>query len=120
MALAFHARALWADDTGLGDRPNFGGITLAHNVESRDEVDQQLEQQAGLAAESWKPATEGEWGGFSGYFSDPAGHRWGGARTPLFRLSAVRHQGMRGRADARPIAWAGRAFPRFLWLDGRP
>ncbi len=58
------------------EKRKFSGITLAHNTETRDEVDQLLEcaKQAGAKIE--KKAQEVFWGGYSGYFSDPDGHIW--------------------------------------------
>lgn len=60
-------------DTPVG-RPGFGGVTLAHNVRTRDEVDAAL----ALAARATilKPACEAGWGGYSGYFADLDGHPW--------------------------------------------
>ena len=58
------------------DRPKFSGITLAHNVRTREEVDQLLSsaQEAGGKIEKRGQATH--WGGYSGYFSDPDGYLW--------------------------------------------
>lgn len=54
----------------------FSGITLAHNVRTRAEVDQVLEQARSAGAKIEKPAAETFWGGYAGYFSDPDGHLW--------------------------------------------
>ncbi|WP_321382670.1 VOC family protein [uncultured Enterococcus sp.] len=55
----------------------FGGITLAINMKSVDEVNQffaLVEQQGGkIVKPPAKPAT---WDGYSGYFSDPDGYYW--------------------------------------------
>lgn len=69
-----------AEDVGgafVGKRSaKFSGITLAHNVREKEEVDQVLDlaKQAGGKIE--KPAQETFWGGYAGYFSDPDGHLW--------------------------------------------
>jgi catechol 2,3-dioxygenase-like lactoylglutathione lyase family enzyme len=57
-------------------RSKFSGITLAHNVRTKKEVDAllQLAQKAGAKIE--KPAQGTDWGGYSGYFSDPDGYLW--------------------------------------------
>jgi catechol 2,3-dioxygenase-like lactoylglutathione lyase family enzyme len=63
-------------DEFLVERSKFTGITLAHNVRHREDVDRILNraQQAGAKIE--KPAQDTEWGGYSGYFSDPDGYLW--------------------------------------------
>ena len=71
---------------GLTDRPGFGGITLAHNVETRAEVDAVLEHAARTGGRILRPATVKDWGGYSGYFADPDGHPWEVAWNPLFPL----------------------------------
>ncbi|MEP7330970.1 MAG: VOC family protein [Terracoccus sp.] len=68
-----------ADDVGPGwnePRSKFPGITLAHNVRVREEVDQVLSQAEAAGAHVTKPAGETEWGGYSGYFTDPDGYVW--------------------------------------------
>jgi catechol 2,3-dioxygenase-like lactoylglutathione lyase family enzyme len=63
-------------DASARAKPKFAGITLAHNVARKEDVDRLLlaAQRAGAKIE--KPASETEWGGYSGYFSDPDGHLW--------------------------------------------
>jgi uncharacterized glyoxalase superfamily protein PhnB len=63
-------------DRFVGERSKFPGITLAHNVRSRREVDQLLAQARAAGAAIEKPAQDTEWGGYSGYFSDPDGYLW--------------------------------------------
>lgn len=58
------------------ERTRFSGITLAHNVRSREEVDTVLKQAAAAGANIEKPAQETFWGGYAGYFSDPDGYLW--------------------------------------------
>jgi catechol 2,3-dioxygenase-like lactoylglutathione lyase family enzyme len=57
-------------------RSKFPGITLANNVRSRDEVDRVLETAEAAGARIERPAHDTEWGGYSGYFSDPDGYLW--------------------------------------------
>lgn len=56
-------------------------ITLAHNVATPEQVDAVLDraQSAGAAAEA---GTQRDWGGYSGYFTDPDGFRWEIAVNP--------------------------------------
>lgn len=58
------------------ERSKFAGITLAHNVRTRNEVDEVLltAERAGGRVE--KLAQDTDWGGYSGYFSDPDGYLW--------------------------------------------
>jgi hypothetical protein len=57
-------------------------ITLAHNVRTRDEVDEALEVARKAGAEPVHAAQERDWGGYTGYFADPDGFRWEIAVNP--------------------------------------
>ncbi|MEV7968087.1 VOC family protein [Sphaerisporangium sp. NPDC088356] len=68
-----------AEDVGPGwdmPRSRFTGITLAHNVREKHQVDEVLALAASAGAEIVKPAVDASWGGYSGYFSDPDGYLW--------------------------------------------
>ncbi|MDC5851789.1 VOC family protein [Vibrio europaeus] len=54
----------------------FGGVTLAHNTRSKQEVDDVLALAVSAGAKLEKPAQDVFWGGYSGYFSDPDGYLW--------------------------------------------
>lgn len=56
-------------------------LTLAYNVASPDEVNTVLAQARAAGAEV-HDGVERIWGGFSGYFADPAGFRWEVAYNP--------------------------------------
>jgi uncharacterized protein len=58
------------------ERAKFSGITLAHNVRTKEEVDQILKRAEAAGAKIEKPAQDTAWGGYSGYFSDPDGYVW--------------------------------------------
>jgi catechol 2,3-dioxygenase-like lactoylglutathione lyase family enzyme len=60
----------------LVERSKFTGITLAHNVRQRVDVDRILKLAAEAGAKIEKPAQNTSWGGYSGYFSDPDGYLW--------------------------------------------
>jgi uncharacterized glyoxalase superfamily protein PhnB len=76
-----------AEDAGLPtNRGPFGGITLAHNVHSKEEADKVIAQAAAAGAQILKPAADTFWGGYSGYFSDPDGHPWEVAWNPFLLL----------------------------------
>ena len=77
--LALYPFESLAEDVGeafKGPRSKFPGITIAHNVRTRAEVDavMALAERAGARIE--KPAQQVFWGGYSGYFSDPDGYLW--------------------------------------------
>lgn len=75
-----------AKDACLPSIPNnggFRGITLAHNVEAKEDVKKLLEEAKAAGAKILKEAQEPEWGGLSGYFADPDGHAWEVAYPPL-------------------------------------
>lgn len=77
--VALYPYAKLAEDVGPGwdvPRARFSGITLAHNVREREQVDEVLAQAAAAGAEIVKPAAETFWGGYSGYFADPDGYLW--------------------------------------------
>lgn len=62
----------------------FRGVTLAHNVATKEEVHALLAQAEAMGAKIQKPAQDTDWGGFSGYFSDLDGHLWEVAYNPFF------------------------------------
>lgn len=57
-------------------RGKFSGIAFAHNVRTKEEVDQVLDQAKRAGAKIEKPGKDAFWGGYSGYFSDPDGYLW--------------------------------------------
>ena len=61
----------------------FRGVTLAHNVSSKEEVDRVMTQAKQAGATIVKPAQDVFWGGYSGYFADPDGHLWEVAWNPF-------------------------------------
>jgi catechol 2,3-dioxygenase-like lactoylglutathione lyase family enzyme len=79
-----------AEDARLPAEPRarFGGITLAINVETPDEVATALAAAVAAGATLLKPATVADWGGTSGYFADPDGHPWEIAYNPGFPIDA--------------------------------
>ena len=78
--------SLWAESAAraeLGEVTRGGTMpfTLAHNVATPAEVDAVLET-ARAAGASVHAAQQRDWGGYSGYFSDPDGFRWEVAFNP--------------------------------------
>ncbi len=72
----YTALAKDVSDEFLVAKSRFTGITLAHNVRSKEEVDRILKQAKQAGATIEKPAQDTDWGGYSGYFSDPDGYLW--------------------------------------------
>jgi len=88
MVLVLWGRGKVAADAGLTDSgaDGFGGITLAHNVRSRAEVDEVLGAAANAGARITQAARETFYGGYAGFFADPDGHIWEIAYNPGFAL----------------------------------
>ncbi|HZA90917.1 MAG TPA: VOC family protein [Solirubrobacterales bacterium] len=79
-------RAKLAEDSKMNDAGGWGGITLAHNVGSPEEVDAVLEEARAAGAKIGRPGGETFYGGYSGIFIDPDGHPWEIAHNPGFTL----------------------------------
>jgi len=83
LKLALWPRASIAHDTGLpAGAPSSTEFTLGHNVASRAQVDEVMEQAKRAGATVVKPAHETFWGGYAGYFQDPDRHLWEVAWNP--------------------------------------
>jgi predicted enzyme related to lactoylglutathione lyase len=65
-ALALFPRELLAADANVKDPGGFGGITLAQNVATLEEVDLALSQAVKSGGTIIRPARKAEWGGYSG------------------------------------------------------
>ncbi|GGC05034.1 glyoxalase [Marinobacterium zhoushanense] len=87
--LGLFPRAELAKDIGLpsAEHSGFSGITLAHNLASKAEVDALLDQAVAAGGRLIKPAQEVFWGGYSGYFQDTEGHYWEVAYNPFMDLT---------------------------------
>ena len=91
--LGLFGREALATDAGLRSEPraDFGGITLAINVESEEAVTSAFAAAVIAGARILKPATRTDWGGYSGYFADPDGHPWEVAYNPTFPIGEDGH-----------------------------
>jgi catechol 2,3-dioxygenase-like lactoylglutathione lyase family enzyme len=78
-----------ADDAGVarGSDQGFRGMSLAHNVRSREEVDAIVAAAEAAGATVTRPPAETFYGGYAGYFTDPDGHAWEIAHNPGFTLA---------------------------------
>jgi hypothetical protein len=86
IALALWDRQKLAEDSVVEDTGGWGGITLAHNVRSPQQVDAVLEEAEAAGATIARPGAETFWGGYSGVFHDPDGHAWEVAHNPHWLL----------------------------------
>jgi catechol 2,3-dioxygenase-like lactoylglutathione lyase family enzyme len=84
--VALWDRATLAEDTVVADNGGWGGITLAHNVRSPEEVAAVLAEARAADATIARPGAETFWGGYSGVFVDPDGHPWEVAHNPHWTL----------------------------------
>ncbi|MBI3143901.1 MAG: VOC family protein [Pseudogulbenkiania sp.] len=78
--------ALAEDATVPAEGSGFRGCALAHNVSTREEVDQVLAQAVSAGARLVKPAQDAFWGGYTGYFADPDDHLWEVAWNPFMAI----------------------------------
>lgn len=87
LVLALWDRERLAEDSVVEDGGGWGGITLAHNVRSPDEVDAVLAEAERAGATVARAGAPTFWGGYSGVFLDPDGHPWEVAHNPHWTLA---------------------------------
>jgi catechol 2,3-dioxygenase-like lactoylglutathione lyase family enzyme len=80
-------RALLAEDSAVTDGGGWGGVTLAHNVGSPEEVDAVIEEARAAGATIGREPGTTFWGGYTGIFIDPAGHPWEVAHNPHWSVT---------------------------------
>lgn len=96
LVVALWGRAELAADSCVEDSGGWGGVTLAYNTRSRDEVDAVIADARAAGARIGREPAETFWGGYSGVFIDPDGHAWEVAHNPHWALTddgAVRLSG---------------------------
>jgi uncharacterized protein len=86
MVLGLWDRTTLAHDSAVEDRGGWGGVTLAYNVRSPDEVDAAIEEARTAGAMIAREPAQTFWGGYSGLFIDPEGHPWEVAHNPGWTL----------------------------------
>jgi uncharacterized glyoxalase superfamily protein PhnB len=85
--LVLWARERLAADSGVEDEgARWGGITLAQNVGSGEEVHAVIEEARRNGAEIAREPAETFYGGYAGVFRDLDGHAWEVAHNPGFGL----------------------------------
>ncbi len=86
--LALYPKEKLAEDLGMStEGSGFSGVTLAHNVNTKEEVDAAVELAVTAGAKLIKQPQEAFWGGYSGYFADPDGYLWEVAYNPFMNLT---------------------------------
>ncbi len=87
MVLALWDRARLAADSCVEDSAGWGGVTLALNFGSSEEVDAAVEEARAAGAAIGREPGRTFWGGYSGVFVDPDGHPWEVAHNPHWRIT---------------------------------
>jgi catechol 2,3-dioxygenase-like lactoylglutathione lyase family enzyme len=82
MIVSLWDRSSLAADSGVDDRGGWGGITLAHNVDSPASVDRVIEEARSAGATITIEPAVTFWGGYAGSFLDLDGHSWEVAHNP--------------------------------------
>jgi uncharacterized protein len=85
--VALWGRANLAEDSAVEDGGGWGGVTLAYNTRSPEEVDAVLREAEAAGGTVARPGGETFWGGYSGVFIDPDGHPWEVAHNPRWTIT---------------------------------
>jgi uncharacterized protein len=86
MIVALWDRARLAEDSAVEDGGGWGGVTLAYNTRSTDEVDAVIAEARAAGATIGREPGPTFWGGYSGVFIDPDGHPWEVAHNPYWEI----------------------------------
>lgn len=82
MIVALWGRTRLAEDSAVVDGGGWGGVTLAYNTRSPEEVDEVIAAAGAAGARIGREPGTTFWGGYSGIFVDPDGHPWEVAHNP--------------------------------------
>src|ERR671938_2070891 len=83
VVLVLWAREKLAADSGIVDEgADWSGVTLAHNVSSREEVDAVIDEAHRNGATVTRQPADTFYGGYAGVFRDLDGHAWEIAYNP--------------------------------------
>ena len=89
VVLVLWGREKLAADSGIpDDGATWSGVALAHNVASREEVEDLIAQARKSGATITREPAETFYGGYAGVFRDLDGHAWEVAHNPSFGLAA--------------------------------
>lgn len=87
LVVALWDRAALEVDSSAEDSGGWGGVTLSYNVNSREEVDDVLDEAEAAGATIGRRGAGTFWGGYSGVFHDPEGHPWEVAHNPFWSVT---------------------------------
>jgi catechol 2,3-dioxygenase-like lactoylglutathione lyase family enzyme len=85
--IALWSREELAADSVVEDNGGWGGMTLAYNTSSPEEVDAVIEEARAAGATIGREPAEAFWGGYTAIFIDPDGHPWEVAHNPHWRIT---------------------------------
>jgi catechol 2,3-dioxygenase-like lactoylglutathione lyase family enzyme len=88
MAFSLWGRDELAEASGVAAGGGWGGVRLAHNLASNDEVDALIEQARAAGARISREPAPTFYGGYAGVFVDLDGHPWEIACNPGMPLNA--------------------------------
>lgn len=87
LKLALWPRKSMAHDSGVSlQRSSATEMTIGHNVNRKEEVDEIMAHAKKAGAKIVKPAADTFWGGYTGYFQDPDGHLWEIVYNPAWKV----------------------------------
>jgi catechol 2,3-dioxygenase-like lactoylglutathione lyase family enzyme len=86
MVFALWSREELAKDSAVEDAGGWGGVTIAYNARSPEEVDAVLAEAEAAGATIGRKGAPTFWGGYSGIFVDPDGHPWEVAHNPHWTI----------------------------------
>jgi uncharacterized protein len=86
MIVALWGRNQLEEDSAVTDTGGWGGMTLAYNTRSPEEVDAVIEEARAAGATIGREPGETFYGGYSGIFIDPDGHPWEVAHNPRWTI----------------------------------
>ena len=87
LAFALWGRDQLREDSCVEDSGGWGGITLAYNTRSAEEVDAVIEQARRAGATIGREPGPAFWGGHTALFIDPEGHPWEIAHNPGWTMT---------------------------------
>jgi catechol 2,3-dioxygenase-like lactoylglutathione lyase family enzyme len=86
MIVGLWGRDQLAEDSTVEDTGGWGGITLAYNTRSPEEVDAVIAEARTAGATIGREPAATFWGGYSALFIDPDGHPWEVAHNPGWHI----------------------------------
>ncbi|GAA4911852.1 hypothetical protein LX16_2499 [Stackebrandtia albiflava] len=84
----FDADRFVGDIAGAVADTSLGGLTLSHNLDSPEEVDETVARLAALGAAVVKPPQTADFGGYHGHVRDPNGVTWEICHNPGWSIRA--------------------------------